>query len=206
MVVEARNAEDNRLAQLAYTVAGNYDMKGGLREGRITFEIAEGSGAGVPIVQGDRWEKARDLNARLYRTILGVDPRGTAADNDLQHIYRLGYAGMRDVALELAREAESRYGRLSEEQAVRLLGDLYRGLLLRNASDSEMWGTDRGFRGNVQTLRDRGLSRIIEVIVDSEEFRSSNQLYQWGSLTGSQLPRDYSTEAWLRDRGRPIRY
>ena len=208
VVVEARNQGGNGLAQLGYVVNGNYDMKGGLREGRITFEIGEGFRGTQPSqgVQGDRWNRAQDLNWRLYTSILNQDPRGTTAENDLNHIYRLGYGGVRDVALELAREANLDNRRLSEDDAVAILGDLYRGLLRRNASDRELWDTDRGFRGNVQALRDHGLERVVQSIVDSAEFRSVNQMSELDPLYGNQLPPDYSTETWRRDRGRPIRY
>jgi len=207
VVVEARNQGGNGLAQLGYVVNGNYDMKGALREGRITFEL--GGFQGTPsqgVQQGDRWNVARDLNWRLYTAILNQEPRGTTAENDLNHIYRLGYGGVRDVALELAREANLDNRRLSEDDAVATLGDLYRGLLRRNASDRELWDTDRGFRGNAQALRDRGLERVVQSIVDSAEFRSVNQMSELDPLYGNQLPQDYSTETWRRDRGRPVRY
>ena len=208
VVVEARNQGGNGLAQLGYTVNGNYDMKGGLREGRITFAIGEGFVGTQPSqgIQSDRSSWAQDLNWRLYTSILNQDPRGTTAQNDLNHIYRLGYGGARDVALELAREANIDNRRLSEADAVAILGDLYRGLLRRNASDGELWATDRGFQGNVRTLRDRGLERIVQVIVDSPEFRSVNQMSQFDPLYGNQLPSGYSTETWRRDRGAAIRY
>lgn len=208
VVVEARNQSGNGLAQLGYTVNGNYDMKGALREGRITFQIGEGVVAAPPSqgVQGDRSSWAQDLNWRLYTSILNQDPRGTTAQNDLNHIYRLGYGGVRDVALELARQANIDSRRLSEADAVAILGDLYRSLLRRNASDRDLWDTDRGFRNNVQALRDRGLERTVQGIVDSEEFRSVNQTSQFDPLYGSQLPQDYSTETWRRDRGQAIRY
>jgi len=209
VVVEARNQGGNGLAQLGYVVNGNYDMKGALREGRITFQLGEGFRGTQPsqgVQQDDRWNTARDLNWRLYTSILNQDPRGTAAENDLNHIYRLGYSGVRDVALALAQDANLDNRRLSEDDAVAILGDLYRGLLRRNASDRELWDTDRGFRGNVQALRDRGLERIVQGIVDSAEFRSVNQMSQLDALYGNQLPQGYSTETWRRDRGQPIRY
>ncbi len=204
VVVQAKSRGDNGLAQLTYDVTSNYDMKrADLRSGRITFEIGEGpvSGAQPPIQEGDRWSKARDLNWRLYTSILNQEPRGTAAEDDLNHIYRLGYGGVRDVAIELARNANLDTRRLSEDDAVAILGDLYRGLLRRNASDRELWDTDRGFRNNVQALRDRGLERAVQGIVDAEEFRSVNQINRFDPLYGDQLPRGYSTESWRRDRG-----
>lgn len=201
VVVQARNRGDDGLAQLAYEVTSNYDMKGSLRTGRITFQIGEGTISTPPVQQTDRWRKSQDLNWRLYTSILNQEPRGTRAEDDLNHIYRLGYGGVRDVALELAREANLDNRGLSEADAVAILGDLYRGLLRRNTSDRDLWDSDRGFRGNVQALRDRGLERIVQGIVDSEEFRSVHELYQWGPLAADQLPRDYSSDSWRRDRG-----
>lgn len=206
VIVEAKKAGDTGTAQISFDTTDTYETrKSGLRGGRITFEIGGGTtGTGsLPVVrQDDRWRRAQDLNDALYRSILNEQPRGTRAENDLEHIYRLGYAGVRDVALELAEEAEGDYRGLSEDQAVEVLGDLYRGLLRRNASDRELWETDRGFRGNVSTLRDRGLTRIVQVILDSEEFRSVNQLFQWGPLPSDQLPRGYNSESWRRERDR----
>ena len=185
-VVEVRSGgrpgEDT--AQLGYSVAGRYDMRQGFSNSRITFQIADNGRRGnAPVRQDERWDRARELTRMLYRGILNEGPRGEERRDDTERIYREGSGGVRSVALALAREAERRMPpRLGQDEAVRLLGDLYRGLLHRDQSDREIWDRDRGFRGNVDTLRRDGLVRIVDVIVSSEEFRSINKLYDLDRL------------------------
>jgi hypothetical protein len=97
---------------------------------------------------------------------------------------------------------------MSQDQAIRVLGDLYRDLLLRDQSDQELWDRDRGFRGNVNTLRRGGLERIVDVIVTSQEFHSVNKLYEL-----DRMPRDDRGSRYdgnrrddLRDRRSPPGY
>lgn len=171
-------------AQLGYSVTGNYDMRGNMRDGRITLQIADtGRHRGFESMGGpghggnERWDRAQDLTRRLYRGILGSDPRGDEARRDTEVIARDGSAGVRSVALDLADSVRRNHNyRLGEEEAVRVLGDLYRGLLGRSSGDRELWERDRGFRGNVDTLRRDGMVRIVDVIVTSDEFRSVNHL------------------------------
>jgi len=200
VVVQAKPRRDNGLAQIGYEVTGNYEMKGGLREGRITFEVGSGAESGqAPIVtESTRWTQARELNDRLYRSILGVAPQGDVAQRDLEHIYEMGAAGVRDVALKLVQDAGSRYDGLSQNGAVEVLGDLYRGLLRRTGSDNDLWNQDPGFRTNVDTLRRRGYNTMVQVIVDAGEFRNANNLADFGSLAG------FNNDASWRDR--PSRY
>lgn len=191
------------IAQLGYEVTSDaYEMKGGLRQGRITLQIGEGptsspgsSGSNVDRV---RWDRARDLTDRLYRSIQGVAPQGDMAQRDLEHIYEMGTTGVRDVALALADDVSSRYDRLPQNDAIQVLGDLYRGLLRRTGSNELLWNEDPGFRTNVDTLRRQGYVKIVEVIVDAGEFRTANVLNDFGSLAG--LDNDAS---W---RDRPSRY
>src|SRR5919106_45071 len=65
VVVNVRNGGDNGTAQLGYTVNGNYDMKGSLHSGRITFDIGDdrgGSrGSGNSYRSSERWSRAREL-------------------------------------------------------------------------------------------------------------------------------------------------
>lgn len=199
--VQAKSRKDDGIAQIGYQVNGNYEMKGGLREGRITLQIGDGDTESAPGQIGtdrDRWNRSQELTSRLYRSILGVDARGDAAREDTEHIYESGPAGVRDVAMALADDMGSRYDRLSEDQAVEVLGDLYRGLLRRTGNDRELWDQDRGFRTNVDTLRREGFEKMVQVIVDSGEFQTANGLRELGSLAG----RDYDREDWRTDRQR----
>jgi hypothetical protein len=135
----------------------------------------------------DRWNRARELSRVLYRGILNQDPRGNNdRPDDIDRIYNDGSLGLRQVALELAREAQRDIpSRLGQDEAVRIMGALYRDLLGRDMSDRELWDRDRGFRGNVDTLRRGGLERIVDVIVGSEEFRSMNKTVEF-----DRMPRD----------------
>jgi hypothetical protein len=202
--VQVGSRKDDGIAQLAYEVTSNYEMKGGLKSGRITFQIGEGTssspgsvGSGYGVNDRDRWNRAQELTAQLYRSILGTEPRGDLAREDAEYIYDMGAVGVRDVALALADDADGEYDRLSEDEAVEVLGDLYRGLLRRSGSDSQLWDQDSGFRNNVNTLRRQGYEKMIQVILDAPEFRTANDLQSFGSLSG----RD-STDDWRRDRGR----
>jgi len=174
VVVNIRAAGD---AQLGYSVAGNYDMRGNLRSGRITFQIADNRHSGGPGRGNERWERAQDITRRLYLGILGAEPRGDEARQDTERVAREGSAGVRDVARTLAINAQrSRSPRMGQDEAIRVLGDLYRGLLGRSMSNRDLWDQDRGFRGNIETIRRDGLGRMVDVIVSSEEFRSVNRL------------------------------
>ncbi len=96
----------------------------------------------------------------------------------------MGAIGVRDVALALADDAGSDYDRLSEDEAIEVLGRLYRGLLQRDGGDEELWDEDRGFRTNVDTLRRQGYERMIRVILDAPEFTTANDLRNFGYLAG----------------------
>jgi len=194
VVVNVRSGGDNGTAQLGYTVNGNYDMRGNLQSGRITFDIGDDRGRGRGQDQGrgnssgrggERWDRARELTRLLYQGILNQSPRGDDRRDDIQRIYDNGSAGIHEVAIALARDAQFDRRSLSQDEAVRILGALYRDLLGRDQSDRELWDRDRGFRGNVDTLRRYGLERIVDVIVSSEEFHSVNHLSEF-----DRLPRD----------------
>ncbi len=195
------NSRGDGLAQLGYEVTGNtYEMKSGLRDGRITLQIGDGpesSPGSLGNVDRVRWDRARDLTDQLYRSILGVAPQGAMAQKDLEHIYEMGAIGVRDVALALADDANSRFDRLSQDDAVDVLGDLYRGLLRRPGSDDQLWDQDPGFRTNVDTLQRQGYEKIVQVILDAPEFRTANALSEFGSLAGL----DHNPD-WRSDRSR----
>jgi len=202
------NSRGDGIAQLGYEVTGNdYDMKGGLRQGRITFEIGEGEaeispesvGPGsVGNVDRARWTRARELTDQLYRSIVGAAPSGDTAQRDLEHIYEMGAIGVRDVALALAHDVNTRFDRLPQDDAVEVLGDLYRGLLRRDLSNQQLWDMDSGFRNNTDTLRRKGYVTTVQGLLDSEEFRSVNSLSQFGNLAGYN-----NNTAW---RTTPSRY
>jgi opacity protein-like surface antigen len=180
VTITIRSAGDGT-AQLGYSVTGNYDMRGNMRDGRITFQIADnrhGGGQGGPVHgRNERWERAQDVTRRLYRGILGADPRGDEARNDTDRIARDGSGAIRDISRSLAVEAQrQRSPRMGEDEAIRVLGDLYRGLLGRDMSNRDLWERDRGFHDSVGRLRRDGLVRIVDSIVTSEEFRSVNKL------------------------------
>jgi hypothetical protein len=175
VIVEARGRGNDKRAQLAYDVANNYDMKPGLAQGYLTFEIDSNGvgspGVGSPIADRDRprWDRSEDLTEMLYRSILDRNLGGTYAQDDVEHIYYLGYRGLQEVARELAREADDR-GNWSETTARQELADLYRVLLDRDQSERELWDQDSGFRTNVENLRRNGMER------ESEEFRRVHDL------------------------------
>jgi len=194
-VVNVNAGGGNGLCQLGYTTAGNYRMRPGLASGRLTFKIgAAASAAGAPgLAAGPepvppqgyehlRWRRAWELDGMLYRAILGEEPRGERARVDADRIYREGYGGVLTVATELARRAEERglgrsaFDRGYQERDVERLAGLYRDLLHRQQGDRDLWHQDPGFRANVEALHRKGLPAVVESIVDSDEFRSVNQI------------------------------
>jgi hypothetical protein len=204
-IVQAKSPKDG-VAQIAYEVTGNYDMKGGMRTGRITFQVdgaAVNPGQSNPGQVGDRdrtrWDQSRTLNDRLWRSIVGQAPNGNAATADADHIYRMGYKGVMDVARTLAEEVGGQYNNLSQDRAVEVLGNLYRGLLRREGNNNQLWDSDSGFRGNVEELRRRGYVAMVNGLVSSPEFQQANgDLRSFGSLAGEND--DY--DSWRSNRGR----
>ena len=198
-IVQAKSRKDDGIAQIAYEVTGNYDMKGGMRTGRVTFQV-DGAAVSNPDQIGDRdrtrWDQSRSLNERLWRSIVGQSPTGNTATADADHIYRMGYKGVMDVARALAEDVGGQYNNLSQERAVQVLGDLYRGLLRRSGDNRQLWDSDSGFRGNVEELRRRGYVSMVTGLVNSEEFQRANQMSNFGSLAGQND--DY--DRWRQDR------
>jgi hypothetical protein len=167
-------------AQLAYEVTGRYDLRPAMTEGRITFDLGT-RGAGAPITtfpggvsDRDRHRRAEELATVLYDGILRVEPRAaqlvSTFDTDADTIYRLGYQGVVQVALNRAAEAERRdiYRGASSTEVV---GHLYRVLLGRNGSDQQIWNSDAGFADNVRRYEREGLESVVATIVRSEEFQ-----------------------------------
>jgi hypothetical protein len=207
VVVEARHGGDNGLAQLGYTASGNYAMRPTVAQGRVTFRIEDRGVRGRAVERRDerRWERARELTAMLYQGILGRGLGGRNADDDVEHVYSLGLRGLHDVAIQLARENDRyRNARLSEDEAIRVVGDLYRRLLGRDDGDRQLWERDGGFRGNVESLRRDGLERVVATIVDSSEFRSVRGLEGFGSLASDgSYDRRGGEAGWRNRTGRP---
>lgn len=205
-IVQAKSPKDG-VAQIAYEVTGNYDMKGGMRTGRVTFKVdgapVSNPGQNNPGQIGGRdrtrWDQAQTLNDRLWRAIVGQAPSGNAANADADYIYRMGYKGVMDVARTLAEDVGGQYNNLSQDRAVDILGDLYRGLLRREGNDNQLWDSDPGFRGNVEELRRRGYVAMVTGLVNSPEFQQANgDLRSFGSLAGEND--DY--DDWRSNRGR----
>jgi hypothetical protein len=179
----------NPLGQIAYVTAGDYQIKPGLASGRITFQAASTAapapqpGSDLPPgFRPDGWRQANALNAQLYRAILGTMPGGGDARANAIRIYQQGYGGVLTVAVSLARAAEdagqgrSTLPRGYQERDVERLGALYRDLLHRQQSNQVLWQQDAGFRNNVKALHDKGLPNVVSGLVDSAEFRSTNQI------------------------------
>jgi hypothetical protein len=181
VVINITNASGNGMAQLAYTTTGDYDIKPGLKSGRITFKIG-GAPAAAPTATEDRAAKARRLTALLYRAILGEQPSGPQAQADADRIFQYGTRGIVEVAAELARRAEAMgRGRAPgdrgyEQVDIERMGSLYRGLLGRQQSNAELWENDGGFRDNVRALHQKGLAAVVQGLVTSDEFRARHHL------------------------------
>lgn len=183
-VVTVRDNAGNGLAQVGFTVTGNYKMRGGNTFGRLTLKIAgnqmapqerpqPGYGGGY----GNSAARARELTDTLYRAILNTRASGSGASMDYNRILDNGYGGVIDVARALARDAEQQgFGRSERDRGyesddVRRMGGLYRDLLKRQQSDSDLWGSDGGFQENVRQLHRRNLTSVIETIVQAQEFK-----------------------------------
>lgn len=175
-VVTVRDNAGNGNAQVGFTVTGNYEMRGGNTFGRLTLEIS-GNQAPPPQPPGNAAARARELTDTLYRAILNTRPSGSGASMDYDRIRNNGYGGAIDVAVALARDAEQQgFGRSErdrgyEAEDVRRMGGLYRDLLKRQQSDSDLWNSDGGFQENVRQLHRRNLTQVIEIIVQAQEFK-----------------------------------
>jgi len=177
--VAVRGGSGNGLAQVGFTVTGNYEMRGKNTFGRLTLQIRDNGRPGSS--PDNEWNSGshssvRDLTETLYRAILNSAATGREAYIDYQRIRSGGQQGALDVAVSLARDAEqqglgrSGNGRGYEDEDVHRVGELYRALLKRQLSDSEMWRLDRGFAETVHTLHRQGLVPVIQTLVGSEEF------------------------------------
>jgi len=177
--VAVRGGSGNGLAQVGFTVTGNYEMRGKNTFGRLTLEIHDN---GNPSTGADNgWDASsnqsvRQLTETLYRSILNSAATGREAQIDFQRIRSGGQQGALDVAISLARDAEQQgFGRSVrsrgyEDEDIRRAGQLYQSLLRRQQSVEDIWRQDRGFQNNVRVLHERGLVSLVDSIVGSEEF------------------------------------
>jgi hypothetical protein len=176
-------------AQLGYTLRGSVNARPNLTSGRLTFDVASnrraddrgnaggprGDNGGGPPRGGDA-QQAQKVTDALYRAILNQDARGRQADDDVNRIAQGGWAAVREVAHDLAQDAErrglgrSRNDRGYQEIDAQRVGGLYQRLLGRKQSTDELWARDSGFRRQVQSLHEDGLDRVVLSIVDSDEF------------------------------------
>ena len=98
-----------------------------------------------------------------------------AADYQVQRIYRQGHDGARQVAIVLAQQAE-RCGATRGWQPTQIVGHLYRELLGRTGSDSELAQQDPGFYNNVQLYQKNGYPVLVQTLVDADEFVRHHEL------------------------------
>jgi hypothetical protein len=170
-------------SQLGYNLRSGADIRQNMASGRLTFEAGGRGGSTGRPGRGDSGGSAsQQVVGDLYRAILERDPRGRDIDDDVASVERGGQVAARDLALQLAEQADrqglgrSRRSRGYEDEDRERVADLYRILLGRDQSADQLWAQDRGFRGQVEALHERGLARVVQSIVDSDEFRSRYQL------------------------------
>lgn len=157
-------------AQLAFTVVGNYDMRDNLRSGRITFEIRPRTGrVDAPVTGNARWQRALEIANHVAE--VNANPGQGTPNWVVERIYRDGYQGARDAALELAVQAE-RAGHDDRHSPNEMIAHLYRHLLGRSGSDREIQLADEtGFNRNLRIYQQRGYRELVEIFVESDEFR-----------------------------------
>lgn len=188
---------DTDHVQLAFEVTGRYDLRPAMTQGRLTFDLGAGGAGGIgtsiggtPITDRDRLRRAEELASRLYQSILRVDDRAvrlaSGYDEAVDRIYRHGPDGAFQIAVELAREGESRqvYRGVPSRDVVE---HLYRTLLVRTVSDEELLA-DNGFVGNVRLYEREGLDAVVDVIARSSEFRDTHDLGRLG-VSAIAVPR-----------------
>jgi hypothetical protein len=196
IMVRGRGYGGNGLAQLGYDVTDrNYAMRGAFDSGRITFQMAGGTGPGGPGGPagpgpgprgpgGDRrFEAAERITRTLYRAILRQDDLGRRAQEDVEAIDRGGYSEIQRVARNLATQVEANRGYDSRE-APEVAARLYRELLHREGGPRQIGEQDRGFWDNVRLLRERGMVELVRTIVGSQEFQRVQDLDRDGLLYG----------------------
>ena len=187
-------------AQLSYAVLGDYDMRDHLRNGFVTFSIRPARGSvGGPVTGSGRWQRA----ASIGDDVAEIQLAGEGTPNwVVERIYRNGYQGARDAALELAVQTE-RTGVLRRWTPQALTAHLYRHLLGRPGSDREIALADRGFDANVRIYQSRGYRALVEVFVDSDEFRRHHDFARIENLPMPRDDRGQGNDPDQRRRPRP---
>ncbi len=186
------------LAQLAFEVTGRYDLRPAMMQGRITLDLGTRPGIpggvappGPPLSEAERRRRAEELATVLYQGILRVDPQAvrlvTGFDGAVDQIVRQGVPGLRDLALEFARqhELEALRDRDARPAPIAVVGHLYRVLLGRSGGDQEIAASDPGFAENVRRYERGGMVDVVHVIVHSREFVEVHRLDQlWAPAVG----------------------
>lgn len=161
--------------QIGYRVTGDYEMRGGLTNGRITLQVRRGSGdqSGGGSHDGggnsSRHEKAATVTRALIEGILNTTFDADRDSEWVDEVYEGGYDSVLSVADDLARQASRRDSHDAEATVRRL----YRFLLRR---PSDKIDSDDGFWNNVAAMRKAGLRNVVETIVGSDEFSRAFRL------------------------------
>jgi len=164
--------------QIGYRVTGDYEMRGGFTNGRITLQVQRGSGdqGGGGSHGGhhdggnsSRHEKAATVTRALIEGILNTTFDADRDSEWVDEVYEGGYDSVLSVADDLARQASRRDSQDAESTVRRL----YRFLLRR---PSDKIDSDDGFWNNVAEMRKVGLRNVVQTIVGSDEFSRAFQL------------------------------
>ena len=153
----------------------------GSRDGRYGYNGRTGS-------DRERLRHAEDVVTVLYRGVLHESPSRTGRDFQaaVDRVNRDGIDGLRDVAGQLAREAQDR-GVFNDRRSTEVVAALYRDLLGRECSYEEIYRSDRAVREYADWLRDRdGLVRLVVELVTSDEFRRDQELDQYGLMRSAR--------------------
>lgn len=213
-VIVERTNRSNGQASIDYVVDGNYNMPAAWRTGRIYFDLVGQASAGSyngrynngsyngrnngryngtdyygqPGTDRDRWSRAQDVVALLYRGVLreNVSTGDRNFRADVNQVYRDGMDGLRDVAGRLARDAQDR-GVFNNMRADEVVAALYHDVLGREGSYAEIYRSDPAVRGYADWLRDRdGLARLVVELVSSDEFRRDQDLDRYGLMRSAR--------------------
>jgi hypothetical protein len=138
--------------------------------GGVTFEIAPRAAVvETPQTRGISEGLARDL----AHVLLVDSPR--VEQSWVDRIERGGEAEARALGRQLATQA-AQNGRLSNMPPWEVTAHLYRHLLGRQGTATEIWRRDAGFRGSLELLEDRGYPALVDAVLASQEFRGRHQL------------------------------
>jgi hypothetical protein len=173
MLIQA-NGDRNRARDGANTetirwevVETDYSMPRDLRSGSITLRVREprlGGGNGNNLPGNQR----RDIVDALYQGILLREPDASGARSLSQNLRQGGYNSLVESARAMAVSTESRNldrrDGASGEERLRALYDNLLGLSSANV-DRDVWARD------LRSIRNGGISDVVEEMVRSERFR-----------------------------------